>query len=111
MEYTYDQVNDLIASETITNGPSPLNPDSESIAYANNNLNQLEDSTPPFRTYAYDDDGNMTTGYTPDGYEFTAAYDAENRLKSLEYTDALSVVHTTEYFYRADGAARPDQEV
>ena len=102
-EYTYDQVNDLVASETVTNGPSPLTPASESIAYANNNLNQLEDSTPPFRTYAYDDDGNMTTGYTPDGCEFTAAYGAENRLKSLEYTDALSVVHKTEYFYRADG--------
>ncbi|GJQ58204.1 MAG: RHS repeat-associated core domain-containing protein [Candidatus Scalindua sp. AMX11] len=44
----------------------------------------------------------MTQGYTPDGYRFTAAYDAEDRLKSLEYTDSGDVVHKTEYHYSGD---------
>jgi hypothetical protein len=44
----------------------------------------------------------MTQGYTPEGYVFTASYDAENRLKTLEYTDSGSVVHKTEYFYSGD---------
>jgi hypothetical protein len=30
----------------------------------------------------------MTTGYTPAGQVFTAQYDGENRLKSIEYTDS-----------------------
>jgi RHS repeat-associated protein len=46
----------------------------------------------------------MTKGYTPQGYEFQAAYDAENRLKSIQYTDGgTSVVHRIEYIYGASG--------
>ncbi len=44
----------------------------------------------------------MTQGYTPDGYTLTMTYDAENRLKTAEYTDSSSVVHRTEYFYSGD---------
>ncbi|MDY6790846.1 MAG: RHS repeat-associated core domain-containing protein [Thermodesulfobacteriota bacterium] len=45
----------------------------------------------------------MTKGYTPDGYEFTASYDAENRLASIEYTDSQSTVHKAEYIYSGYG--------
>ncbi len=41
----------------------------------------------------------MTHGYTPGGYPFTATYDAENRLASIEYTDSQSTVHKAEYIY------------
>jgi rfaE bifunctional protein nucleotidyltransferase chain/domain len=37
------------------------------------------------------------------GYPFTATYDAEDRMTSLEYTDSSSVVHRTEYRYSGDG--------
>jgi RHS repeat-associated protein len=36
------------------------------------------------------------------GFPFTATYDAEDRMTSLEYTDS-SVVHRTEYRYSGDG--------
>jgi RHS repeat-associated protein len=64
----------------------------------------LVDSTNPNRTeYDYDYDGNMTNGFTPDGYLYTAEYDAENRMKSIEYTDISSDVHRYEFVYRFDG--------
>jgi len=47
--------------------------------------------------------GNLTQGYTPEGYVFTAAYDAENRLKTIEYVGAGSVTFKTEYLYRWKG--------
>jgi RHS repeat-associated protein len=58
-------------------------------------------STNPNQTFTYDDDGNMTQGYTPapDNYTVAMAYDAENRLASAEYTDSGSVVHKIEYSY------------
>jgi len=32
-----------------------------------------------------DNDGNMTTGYTPEGYALAMTYDAQNRMKTAEY--------------------------
>lgn len=70
--------------------------------FQNNKLNQLLTSINPTESFTYDNDGNMTQGYTPEGYQFTATYDAENRLKTLEYTDSGNVVRKTEYFYSGD---------
>jgi RHS repeat-associated protein len=44
----------------------------------------------------------MTQGYTAEGYVFTASYDAEDRLKAIEYTDTGPILHRTEYNYRGD---------
>ena len=99
--YAYND-QDLRSNETTTN-VAPLNFSSdELITYDYNRLNQLLSSTNPAKVYTYDDDGNMTQGYTPNGYVFSASYDAENRLKSIEYTDSGSVLHRTEYHYGAD---------
>ena len=65
-------------------------------------MNQQLASANPGRTYNYDADGNLTSGFTPDGYLFSATYDGENRLKTIRYTDSGSVVHTTQYDYSAD---------
>ena len=45
----------------------------------------------------------LTLRRTPDGYQYTATYDAENRLKSIDYTDGASVAHHTDYYYNGDG--------
>jgi RHS repeat-associated protein len=99
--YAYNAVNnpDTRSSETITNGNPITSLQNQLTSYDNNELNQLLSSTSPNSTFIYDDDGNMTQGYTPAGYLFTAAYDAENRLSSIVYTDSSSVVHKTEYLY------------
>jgi RHS repeat-associated protein len=82
----------------------------ETINYDFNAVNQLLSVTNPSLTFVYDDDGNMTHGYVNPllggagvGYPFTATYDAEDRMTSLEYTDSSSVVHRTEYRYSGDG--------
>jgi RHS repeat-associated protein len=100
--YGYDLNKDVRASETITNGNPITSFQNELVTYDYNKVNQLLSSTTPFKTFTYDDDGNMTRGYTPDGYVFTAAYDAEDRLKSIEYTDSGGVVQRTEYLYSGD---------
>ena len=99
--YTYNAL-DVRSSETITNG-TPITSFTEGlITYNYNNLNQLLSSTNPDKTFSHDDDGNMTRGYTPEGYVMNMIYDAENRLISAEYADSQSVVHRTEYFYSGD---------
>lgn len=100
--YAYDPLKDVRSSETITNGNPITSFQNELITYDYNKVNQLLSSTNPIKAFTYDDDGNMTQGYTPEGYVFTAAYDAENRLKSIEYTDSGAVVHKTEYLYSGD---------
>lgn len=99
--YAYNQ-QDVRSSETITNGNPITSFQKELITYDYNKVNQLLSSTNPAKTFTYDDDGNMTQGYTPEGYVFTAVYDAENRLKSVQYTDSSGVVHKTEYLYNGD---------
>jgi RHS repeat-associated protein len=100
--YGYDPLKDVRSSETVTNGNPITSFQNELITYNYNKVNQLLSSTNPAKVFTYDDDGNMTQGYTPEGHIFTAAYDAENRLKSIEYTDGGGVVHKTEYLYSAD---------
>ena len=96
--YEYNNL-DLKSKETITNGEAIDNFVEGTTTYTPNNLNQTINSTNPNQPFVYDDDGNMTTGYTPEGYEMTMTYDAENRMKTAEYTDSNSVVHRTEYLY------------
>jgi YD repeat-containing protein len=92
---------DLIDTETASYGYTVNPPNLQAVVniYQNNLVNQIESETSPARTYLYDDDGNMTQGYTPEGYVMTMTYDAENRLISTEYTDSDSVIHRTEYYY------------
>jgi RHS repeat-associated protein len=97
--YSSSEHPDLRSSETITNGDPITSFQNELIAYDYNNVNQLLSSTNPEKTFAYDDDGNMTQGYTPEGHVFLAEYDAENRLKILTYTDGEEVDHRIEYSY------------
>jgi RHS repeat-associated protein len=100
--FTYNNL-DLIGTETITTGLSLPSFQEGLTTYNYNNLNQLLSSTNPDRLFTYDADGNMTKGYTPEGYQFTAYYDAENRLKTIQYTDSNNVVHKTKYLYSGDG--------
>ncbi len=100
--YGYNPLKDVRSSETVTNGNPITSFQNELITYNYNKVNQLLSSTNPAKAFTYDEDGNMTQGYTPEGYVFTAVYDAENRLKSVEYTDSSSVVHKTEYLYSGD---------
>jgi RHS repeat-associated protein len=100
--FTYNNY-DLINTETITTGTA-LDSFTEGLTtYNYNYLNQLLSSASPSESFTYDDDGSMTQGYTPDGYKFAALYDAENRLMSLEYTDAQGIVQKTEYYYNGNG--------
>jgi len=102
--FTYDtQGHDLRESETVTNGEPITNFTANMTTYSYNNVNQLLSTTSPAQAFGYDDDGNMTAGYTPDGYPFTATYDGENRLSSIDYTDGESVPHHTDFYYCADG--------
>jgi RHS repeat-associated protein len=100
--FTYNN-NDLISTESITTGTAFDSITEGLTKYNYNDLNQLLSSVNPAESFTYDDDGNMTQGYTPEGYQFAALYDAENRLMSLEYTDAQGIVQKTEYYYNGHG--------
>jgi RHS repeat-associated protein len=93
---------DLIETEELTNGESITSFQEGVTIYDYNNLNQLLSSTNPDRMYLYDNDGNIIKGYTPNGYVMNMNYDAENRLNSIEYTDAENIIHKTEFFYSGD---------
>jgi RHS repeat-associated protein len=99
--YAYNQ-EDMRSGETVSNGNPITSFQNELVTYNYNNVNQLLSSTNPSRAFIYDDDGNMTQGYTPEGYVFTAAYDGENRLSSVEYVDNKGVANRTEYLYSGD---------
>jgi RHS repeat-associated protein len=100
--FTYNP-QDMRESETITGALTAPAPAEGMVEYDYNNLNQLQSKSDPNQAFSYDADGNMTKGYTPEGYEFTAAYDAENRLKQIEYTDGAATLHKMVYQYRGDG--------
>jgi len=109
--YSYND-QDQRASETITNGAPVASFQNSATTFSYNNLNQLTSLTSPDRTFEYDADGNMTKGYVPGGAAFSAAYDAENQLISLQYTGTdlcsyfgytLPCEYKREYTYRADG--------
>lgn len=97
-DYTYN-AQDLIESESIA-GLISLPSFQEGLTeYDYNDLNQLLSSTENSQSFTYDPDGNMLTGYTPEGQPLTAAYDAANRLTSVEFQDAQSTLHRNEYAY------------
>ena len=89
---------DLIDNETITQSPAISGFTEDLITYNHNALNQLAAGTNPNRQYTYDDDGNQTGGFTIDGHAFTADYDANERLKSIEYNDGATQ-HRREFVY------------
>ncbi|MHC1725921.1 MAG: RHS repeat-associated core domain-containing protein [Syntrophobacteraceae bacterium] len=101
--YTYNE-QDLRSAETRTDGDPAFTVQNGFTLYENNDLNQLVHATSPERSFLYDDDGNMTQGYTPGGYQFQAAYDGENRLKTLQYTGAGGVAVKFQYIYSGSGA-------
>jgi RHS repeat-associated protein len=94
---------DLIGSETVETNPALAGFNEGVTTYSHNSVNQLTNTTNPEQSFAYDVAGNMTSGLTPDGKVYTAAYDGENRLKSIQYTDSSQVVHKSEMMYNSDG--------
>jgi RHS repeat-associated protein len=110
-QYLYGyNIQDLRSTETITNGIPMTTFYDEAITYNYNNVNQLLSSTSPDRTYAYDEDGNMIKGYTPEGYSFDASYDAENRLIAIQYSDGTGNLFKTEYAYMGTGILAEKKE-
>jgi RHS repeat-associated protein len=81
--------------------PLPELPE-QSTTYNTNAVNQLLSTVTPDQLFDYDDDGNMVQGYTKDGYQFTATYDAENRMTSIQFTDGGGTVHRQEFLYSGD---------
>lgn len=99
--YTFN-AQDQRATESISGNYNPSTLNDSIVTYNYNNINQLLSSTNPERTYSYDADGNLTNGFTPSGYPFTATYDGQNRLKSLSYTDNNALTHSIAYHYAGD---------
>ena len=93
---------DLIAHETVTNAPAVGGLTDKLVGHDYNALNQLIASTSPERLYTYDEDGNLISGFTPAGHAFTAVYNADERLSSIEYNDG-DTVHRYEFVYGFDG--------
>jgi YD repeat-containing protein len=96
--FTYNDL-DMIGSETLTANDLMAGFEQGLTTYNYNSVNQLLAIDNPSQTFDYDYDGNMINGYTPDGYQYAATYDGENRLISIEYTDSGSVVHKVEFGY------------
>ena len=99
--YAYNS-QDLCTSETVSNGLA-LTFINQLATYDYNRLNQVLTSAPPSQVFAYDEDGNMARGFTPEGLAFAAKYDAANRLRSLTYTNASGVVCSNCFSYRSTG--------
>lgn len=100
--YTFDSLGQP-TGETVTNSPALSFATAGVVDATYNGLNQVLTWGGSDTAIAYDADGNMTSGLTPDGRAFTAAYDAENRMKSIQYTDAGGIVRRQEYTYGSDG--------
>jgi RHS repeat-associated protein len=65
-------------------------------------MNRITAADPPPRGFSFDLDGNLTGGYTSEGFPFTAVYDQENRLINLSYTDGTGAAIEIRYTYRFD---------
>ena len=98
--YTYGP-QDLRDSETVTPASPTPSFQNQAVGFQYNSLNQVLSSSAG-QTFAYDNDGNLIQGYTPDGTVFRAGYDAENRLTSLYYTNASHVLCSNLYTYFGD---------
>jgi RHS repeat-associated protein len=90
---------DMKGSETFTTNNAMSGFQSGLTNYHYNVVNQLLESNNPDQTLGYDDDGNMIDGYTPNGYNYTATYDGESRLATIEFTDGGGVIHKTQFRY------------
>lgn len=101
--YTYNE-QDQRSGETRTDGDPSFSLSSGLTLYDHNELNQVIHAATPENTFLYDEDGNMVQGYTPDGYVFQAAYDAENRLQTLQYTGSGGKVFKFQYLYSGNSA-------
>ena len=97
--YTYNE-QDLRSGEIATE-PEPMAPYADALLnYEYNNVNALLRLTDPGeKPFTYDATGNLTRGYTPEGYAFTAAYNGSNQLTSLTYTDGEGAVNESQYLY------------
>jgi len=73
------------------------------VSYDYNKVNQLTGATPQEKSFLYDAAGNMTQGYTPEGFAFTAEYDGESRLVVVSYADGNGITNRTEYTYSGTG--------
>lgn len=100
-QYAYD-VRGLRTSETETLEESIGTLANTRIGFHVDEVNALVDSTPPAVAYLYDADGNLTQGVTPDGHVFSAVYDADDHLASIEYSDG-GTIHRREFTYYPDG--------
>jgi RHS repeat-associated protein len=87
--YTYNN-QDLRANEAFTEPDAMVPYADELVNYTYNNVNEITQ-------LGYDASGNLTQGYTPEG--FTATYDGLNRLSSLTYTDGAGAEQRTEYTF------------
>jgi len=101
--YSYNQ-QDQRSGETRMDGDPSFSLQTGLTLYDYNDLNQVIRSASPEKAFLYDDDGNMIQGYTPDGYLFQAAYDAENRLQTLQYTGAGGTEYKFQYLFNGNGA-------
>jgi RHS repeat-associated protein len=100
--YTFDTLGQP-TGETVTNGPALQFEVAGTVDATYNSLNQVETWGGSATAINYDADGNMTNGFTSDGRAFTAAYDAENRMTAIQYTDGGGVVQRQEFSYGSDG--------
>lgn len=100
--YSFDSLGQP-TGETVTNGPALQFVAAGTVDATYNNLNQIATWGGSATAISYDADGNMTKGLTPDGRAFTATYDAENRMTSIQYTDAGGVIRRQEFTYGSDG--------
>jgi RHS repeat-associated protein len=101
--YTNGASPDFCSSLTVSNGVAFSFAQNESLTYSYNRLNQMVTSAPPARAYSYDADGNQVRGYTPEGFAFSAEYDAVNQLTALVFTNTGGVVLRTEFAYNWAG--------
>ncbi|SJZ88697.1 RHS repeat-associated core domain-containing protein [Trichlorobacter thiogenes] len=100
--FSYDSLGQPV-TETVTNGPALQFASPGSVPITANNLNQIASWNGSATAFVYDADGNMTKGLTGEGRSFDAAYDAENRLTWIQYTDGNGVVRRQEFSYGSDG--------
>jgi RHS repeat-associated protein len=100
--YTYD-ARDLRAGLAFSNSLSFAFNTNQVALNRYNQLNQLTNSSPPGQALAYDDAGNLTRGFTPESQVFSATYDAENRLRSIAYTNLSGEARLVDYSYDHHG--------
>ncbi|CAB1060836.1 hypothetical protein D1BOALGB6SA_5603, partial [Olavius sp. associated proteobacterium Delta 1] len=102
-DYAYNDTDhpDQRSAETLTDGPDITYSTDQLTTYEYNAVDQLIDAG-ALGGFVHDEAGNLTSGYTPEGYAFEAAYDAENRMTSVAYVDGGGSLHRTEFVYGAN---------